>query len=368
MSSIFIFSLLAFIASAISGFILIPLIMNFCKRKKLYDIPNERKVHHNAVPRLGGISFMPSMMLAFILAILVMGRMTGKDLHVSLWWICFLVSLVMIYAVGLVDDLVGLTARSKFAVQIVAASLLPFSGLYINHLYNFLGIGDIPFWVGALLTIFMIVYIDNAINLIDGIDGLAAGLSFLALGGFLACFVHFRLITFCVLISGLMGVLVPYLYFNICGNPEKNKKIFMGDSGSLTLGFILSTLFVKLAMSTPRAATIRREGLTLAITMLVVPMFDVARVVIVRLMHHRPLFEADKNHIHHKLLRMGLSQHQTLFTILLMAIFFGLLNITLVFSLGQTLTTVLVLDIILYIAFNYIIDFFIRRKGLKPFE
>ena len=369
MGNIFLFSLLAFVASAISGFVLIPMIMNFCKRKKLYDIPNERKVHHNAIPRLGGISFMPSMMLAFILALLVMGRMTGREtIHVSLWWICFLVSLMMIYAVGIIDDLVGLTAGTKFFVQIVAAALLPISGLYINHLYNFLGFADLPFWAGAALTIFMIVYIDNAINLIDGIDGLAAGLSFLALGGFLACFVHYNLITFCVLISGLMGVLVPYLYFNICGNPEKNTKIFMGDSGSLTLGFILSTLFVKLAMSPPHSSYIRREGLTLAITMLVVPMFDVARVVIVRYLHHRPLFAADKNHIHHKLLRMGLSQHQTLFAILLTAIFFGILNIILVFVFDQSLTTVLILDTVLYIAFNYIIDFFIRRKGRKAFE
>ena len=363
------YSLLAFVISIAAGFIMIPIILNFCKRKNLYDIPNERKLHKNAIPRLGGISFMPSMVLAFLLALLMMAKNTGHEtIHVSLYSCCFFIGLVMVYIVGIVDDLIGLTAKSKFAVQIAAATLLPLTGLYINHLYNFLGIGDIPFWAGAALTVFMIVFIDNAINLIDGIDGLAAGLSFLALGGFLTCFMHFHLVTYCVLIAGLMGVLVPYLYFNICGKAEKNRKIFMGDSGSLTLGFILGFLFVKLAMVNLHSGDARREGLTLSITMLVVPMFDVVRVVITRFRHKRPLFLADKNHIHHKIMRAGLNQHQTLFTILLTAIVFGALNILLIFTFGQTLTFVLTLDVVLYTVFHLVLDQIIKKKGRQPFE
>ena len=368
MNNLFIFALLAFFISIAAGFVMIPIIIGFCRRKKLYDIPNERKVHKNAIPRLGGISFMPCMAVAFILAVLVMNHTVGRAPHISLYSCCFIIGMLMIYAMGIIDDLVGLTARSKFAVQIVAAALLPLSGLYINHLYNFLGIGSIPFWVGALLTIFMIVFIDNAINLIDGIDGLAAGLSFLALGGFLACFLHYHLLIYCVLIAGLMGVLVPYLYFNLFGDPKKNTKIFMGDSGSLTLGYILSFLFVKLAMSNPHAIDIRREGLTLSITMLVVPMFDVVRVVLTRFRHKRPLFEADKNHLHHKIMRLGFDQHHTLFIILITAIFFGFLNIMLIFFFHQTLTFVLTLDVVLFIVFNIVLDYMIRRRGNKPFE
>ena len=368
MTRITLYSFIAFAISIVSGFILIPLIIRFCQRKKLYDIPNERKVHKNNIPRLGGLSFMPSMVLAFLLALLVMGHNEDRNtIHVSLWACCFMLGLIMIYTMGIIDDLLGLDAKTKFFVQIIAATLLPLSGLYINHLYGFFGIAEIPFWVGACLTVFMIVFIVNSINLIDGIDGLAAGLSFLALGGFLTCFIRFGLITYCILIAGMMGVLVPYLYFNICGDPEKNQKIFMGDSGSLTLGFILSMLFVKFAMDNPAIMEFRRGGLMLSITMLLVPMFDVVRVVLTRMFHKRALFQADKNHLHHKWLRAGLGQHQALFAILLTAIFFGVINILMVQFLDISLTYSLTIDIILYIVYNILLDSYICHKGEKPF-
>ena len=250
----------AFLASAACGFVMIPQIMNYCKQKNLYDIPNSRKVHQNAVPRLGGISFLPSMLLAFFLVTLVMSPYTTSSegtVTISLWSAYFLISLLLIYSVGIVDDLIGLNAKIKFIVQIVAAAIIPMSGLYINTLYGLWGIYEIPFELGAPLTVFIMVFIMNAINLIDGIDGLAASLSFLALGGFLMSFLREGMFVYCILIAGLMGVLLPYSYFNIFGKVERNRKIFMGDSGSLTLGFILSFLFVKFAMTRSRSRSPR---------------------------------------------------------------------------------------------------------------
>ena len=363
------FIVVAFFVSALCGFFMIPQIMNFCKQKNLYDIPNARKVHKNAIPRLGGISFMPSMLLAFLIALVVMDNLTGKEhVAISLWTCTFFISLILIYGVGLIDDIIGLGAKSKFAVQILAATLLPLSGLYINDLYGFLGIHEIPFWAGTLLTVFLIVFIDKAINLIDGIDGLAGGLAFLALGGFLVCFLREGLFTYSILISGLMGVLIPYLYFNICGDPAKNRKIFMGDSGSLTLGFILGFLFVKFAMNNPNVMSYHKDGLILSITMLIVPMFDVVRVVLQRIRNRRPLFKADKNHIHHKLMRMGLSQHKALAAILSTALGFAGLNILMTFGLGIDLTNTLIVDIILFTILNELVNAGIRRKGQKTFE
>ena len=361
-------SLVALVASAVIGFFMIPQIMNFCQRKKLYDIPNERKVHKNAVPRLGGISFMPSMLLAFFLALIVLDKVTGEEpITISLWTCSFFVSLMLIYSVGVVDDIIGLGARIKFAVQIAAATLMPLSGLYINNFYGFLGVHEVPFWLGAPLTIFMIVFIDNAINLIDGIDGLAGGLAFMALAGFLACFLREGLVTYCVLIAGLMGVLLPYLYFNLLGDPKKNRKIFMGDSGSLTLGFILGFLFVKFAMHNPNVMTYHKDGLILSITMLIVPMFDVVRVVVMRLRKGRPLFDADKNHIHHKMMRAGLSQHKALVAILAIAVGFAAVNILMVFAIKIDFTYVLVVDIILFFIINYLVNQAILRHGEQPF-
>src|SRR5574344_1866120 len=179
----------AFVLSAACGFFFIPIILNYCKKKKLYDTPNARKMHKTLVPRLGGISFLPSMLTACMLALVLLGtQKETQKIEISLWSLYFFISLLLIYFVGIIDDLIGLDANIKFVVQIIAASILPLAGLYINNLYGLFGIHEIPFWIGGPLTVFVIIFIDNAMNLIDGIDGLCADLSLMALGGFLLFF------------------------------------------------------------------------------------------------------------------------------------------------------------------------------------
>lgn len=359
------FAVAAFVVSVICGFVVIPQILNFCMKRKLYDIPTERKVHHNAVPRLGGMAFLPSMLLAFIVSVFVLGSITGHESNITigLWSCMFLVSLFIIYAVGIVDDVIGLGPKTKFVAQIVAASLLPISNLYINDLYGFLGITSIPFWVGAPLTVFVIVFIDNAMNLIDGIDGLSAGLSLMALTGFLVCFAREGVWSYCVLIAGLMGVLVSFLYFNIWGKAERNRKIFMGDSGSLTLGFILGFLVVKFAMNNIYVMPYRSDCLLMSYTLLIVPCFDVVRVIITRLRDGQPLFKADKRHIHHKLLRCGLTQHQALFCILAIALFYDVVNLLLYPAV--TITVIVAVDVVAYVVFHLFLDRVIRAREAR---
>ena len=239
-----------FLMSAVCGLISIPIILNFCKAKKLYDLPNARKIHHNAIPRLGGIAFIPSMFLSFAIVIAIISS-TEKLIVINLWTIYFLISMLLIYGMGIIDDVIGLSAMVKFVIQIVAACFIPLSGLYINNLYGFCGIGEIPYLIGFPLTVLTIVFIDNAINLIDGIDGLAASLSIIALSGFLYIFITQEVWAYSFLIAGLIGVLVAFLYFNLFGSIEKNRKIFMGDAGSLTLGFFLGFLCIKYTMQNP---------------------------------------------------------------------------------------------------------------------
>ena len=325
-----IYILSAFLLSIICGVVFTPLILDFCKRKRLYDIPNERKVHKNATPRLGGVSFLPSMLLASLITVIAYNHnIHDQQVKVSTWTLGFFFSLLLIYGVGLIDDLVGLGAKTKFSVQIVAATVLPLCGLYINNLYGFCGIHEIPFGIGSVLTVFVIVFVSNAINLIDGIDGLSAGISLIALMGFLVCFVREGIIEYCILISGLAGILIPFLYYNILGKAEENRKIFMGDSGSLTLGFILGFLFVKFTMDNPNVKHFRLESMMLAYSLLIVPSFDVVRVSLVRLFHKTHIFQADKNHIHHKLMRTGMNQHQALISILAIALVFIFINLAL---------------------------------------
>ncbi len=357
------FTIATFIISAICGFISIPLILNFCKKKSLYDIPNERKVHKNAIPRLGGISFMPSMIFAFIITLTLLNMTNrGRQIQINVSSLYFMVSILLIYIVGIIDDIIGLHAVPKFIVQIIAACMLPLAYLYINNLYGLFGIWSIPFYIGFPLTVFVIVFINNAINLIDGIDGLAAGISIIALLGFIFVFAQQGVWAYVILIAGLIGVLIPYMYFNMLGNPGNNRKIFMGDSGSLTLGFILGFLFVKYSMDNPNVMPYRRDGLLLAYTLLIVPCFDVVRVILIRLYNRKPLFDADKNHIHHRLMRAGLSQHQTLITILALAIFFIIMNMILYKFLYTTY--IVIIDATAYLLFHTIVTVSIKKKKI----
>lgn len=358
----------AFFVSSVCGFISIPIILNFCKKNNLYDIPNKRKIHKNAIPRLGGICFSPSMVLAVIIAIFVINNSSTNAhiINLSLWSIFFFIGLLIIYVTGIVDDILGLGAKTKFTTQIIASTIMPASGLYINNLYGLFGIYSIPFWVGAPLTVVMLVVIINSINLIDGIDGLAGGLTLLALSGFLICFYREEMIAYCSLISGLMGVLVAYLYFNMWGKVDKNRKIFMGDSGSLTLGYILGFLLVKFTMHNPNIMAYHGDGFLISYTFLIVPCFDVVRVVLVRLFHHTHLFRADKNHIHHKLIRAGMSQHNALIMILSLAVFFIIVNELLYKHIN--ITFIVLIDALIYIIFNYAVDIQICRKGTRIFS
>ncbi len=346
----------AFVLSTICGFVFTPIILDFCKRKRLYDLPNERKVHKNAIPRLGGISFFPSMFISFFLVLLFTPTHEQYTIPLNVWTAVFSVGLLLIYGVGIVDDLVGLNAVTKFSFQILTAVMLAFSGLYINNLYGLFGIYEISASAGIPLTIFLIVFIDNAINLIDGIDGLAASLSLLALTGFLVYFLYYGVYTntYCILIAGMMGALVAFLYFNLFGKPEQNKKIFMGDSGSLSLGFLLGFLSIKCAMYLPNTWPWRPEAIMVPLTLLFVPAADVVRVTLHRMRHCKPLFNADKNHIHHKLMRTGLSQRQTLLVILALSIFFIMMNCLMYRFIGPTL--IIMTDIVLYCVVNACIN------------
>jgi UDP-N-acetylmuramyl pentapeptide phosphotransferase/UDP-N-acetylglucosamine-1-phosphate transferase len=346
----------AFLVSLICGLVFTPLILDFCKRKKLYDIPNERKVHKNAIPRLGGISFFPSMLTAFFVVLLFTPIVEEQTLPVNIWSAVFLMGLVIIYAIGIIDDLVGLKATTKFAVQIATACLLPFAGLYVNNLYGLFGIHEIPYWLGIPLTVFIIVFIDNAINLIDGIDGLASGLSVIALAGFLAYFIFYSvyIYTYTIIIAGMMGALVAFAYFNLFGKAERNNKIFMGDSGSLSLGFTLGFLAVKCAMDNTNIWPYRPEAIIVPLSLLFVPVADVVRVILFRIHHHKPRFDADKNHIHHKLMRTGLNQHQALACILTLAVWYIVMNSLLYMMLPVTI--IVIIDIALFCFVNICIN------------
>ena len=335
---IYLLILLAFMISVLMSMIIIPRILVIALKKRLFDIPDSRKIHKGAIPRLGGLSFAPSILfsLSFVSALYCAGYMYGlqipqQSLTQTLSEFYLLVcGVILLYLAGLKDDLVGMRYNNKFIVQIIAALLLPLSGLWINNLYGLFGIHQLTSWIGIPFTILLIVLITNAINLIDGIDGLASGLSgstLLLLG---SLFIMKGMWIYALLSFTTLGVLVPFFYYNVFGQADHGRKIFMGDTGSLTLGYIIVFLAIRYASYSPDIAHYSTGTIVIAFSPLIVPTFDVVRVIIVRVHNHRPLFKPDRNHIHHKFLDMGMSAHKAMISIVVIACLFSTLNILLV--------------------------------------
>lgn len=350
---------LSLLISIILSALIIPRILVVAFRKKLFDIPNERKIHSGIVPRLGGISFVPTILFALSfttgLRYLIGCEIPAERLHFIIPEFYFMAcGLTLLYLSGIKDDLVGLRYRSKFVVQIIAASLIPLSGLWINNLYGLFGIDELTPWLGIPFTILLTVFIVNAINLIDGIDGLASGLSSISLLALGSLFLYHDQWIYTMLAFSTLGVLLPFLYYNVFGKVDRCKKIFMGDTGSLTLGYILAFLAISYTNNNPERAPYSEGAIVVAFSTLIIPMFDVIRVILVRVRNHKGLFEADRNHIHHKFLDMGCSPRKAMICILAMATTFSCLNIILVSYINNNI--LLLADIIIWIGLNLWFD------------
>ena len=271
--------------------------------------------------------------------------------------------MTLLYLTGIADDLVGVRYRQKFAIQIFCACLFPIAGLWINDLYGLFGICIIPKWIGIPFTVLTVVFITNAINLIDGIDGLASGLSSVALLVLGALFVEKGLWLYGMLAFSTVGVLVPFFYYNVFGSAERARKIFMGDTGSLTLGYILSFLTIKYSQSNPAITSYTEGAFVIAFSTLIIPSFDVIRVVLVRLRNGKNPFEPDKNHVHHKLLAIGLTPRKAMISLLFISCAFSAVNILFMPYINNTI--MLLADIVIWIGLNQWWDRLRKRKQEK---
>lgn len=341
------YPLAAFLVSALAAFWGMPWLLRFCQRRGLYDLPNERKIHHNKIPRLGGALFMPCAVMGMVIAFSLMQLIDGQFPNITLSTFIIFSGIFLIYLVGLLDDVLGLPARIKFIIQFIASLFLPLCNLYINNLYGFLGIYEIPMWIGYPLTILVCLLVVNSINLIDGIDGLASGLSMMALLAFSIVFFRMQVITYAVFSLALIGAVLVFFYYNMFGKPEKMTKTFMGDTGSLILGYALSYLSIKLAMNNDDILPYWPAALLTSYSLLLVPTFDLIRVAIGRLRKRTSIFHADKTHIHHKFLAAGWSMHATLMAILVLQLFFCGMNFGLYLA-GVEYTWIVAADVVLF--------------------
>lgn len=288
------------LSSALAFFITyfaIPPIIKVAKDKKLFDEPDERKVHKSVIPTLGGLG---------IFAGFVIATLMGVPSFIPNQLQYFLAAAMVIFFLGIKDDILILSATKKFIGQLIAAGIIiKFGGIQINNLHGFLGINEIPHIASYILTAFTIIVITNSFNLIDGVDGLAGSLGLLTSIVFGIYFYATGEIMYSIMALSLAGSLFAFLIYNF--SPAK---IFMGDTGSLLIGLLNSIFAIKFmaVAANPESPIQLPSAPAIAFAILIVPLFDTLRVFSLRIINRRSPFSPDRNHIHHFLLDFGLSQ------------------------------------------------------------
>lgn len=365
MNSIILYPLISFVVSLTVTFITMPLLLRFCKERGLYDMPNDRKVHKNKIPRMGGLLFAPSMIIGMVAVVFIMIIRGENTIHFGLSTALLFSALFLIFTIGLIDDILGLDAKIKFSIQFIAALFMPLCNLYINDLYGFCGIYEIPAYVGYPLTVFISLLIINAINLIDGIDGLASGLGIICIAIFTGNFISMNSLIYPIFTMGMLGSLIAFFYFNMFGKVEKGTKTFMGDTGSLILGYVIAFLCIKFAMFNPNVFTdsFCPCPILVSYTLVIIPVFDLCRVAVERLLKHKGIFSPDKTHMHHLFLASGFTMHRTLICMLGLQIFFNIINGILYFVCDISSTIVVLFDVVCYI----IVVLILKKKAKQGF-
>ena len=296
-------SVFAFLWALIMCSFAVPPIIFLSFRKKLLDIPtDDRRVHQDSTPRLGGLAIFAS----FVSAVTIFGDFSHKEYAIQQ----IFAGVILLFFAGVKDDIVPITPFKKFFVQLLATGIVVFiGGLRVTSLQGFMGVFELEnIGMSYAFTFIMIIAITNAINLIDGLNGLAGSLVLLMSLVFGILF-YIQDSPLCILAFSTAGAMIGFLKFNMLDG-----KIFMGDSGSLVIGFLMAVFSVTY-LETDLSETSITPHLSIAI--LIIPLFDTLRVFITRIIQGRSPFSPDKNHIHHKLMDLGFSQFTTVLVLLL---------------------------------------------------
>lgn len=341
-------NLAACVTAFLVAFLILPLIIKYAVQKNLMDAPGGRKIHKKITPSLGGVAIFAGFMVA------------------SFIWIDFsewrnvryvVASLFIVFLIGVRDDLVPFRALHKLYGQIIAVVILLFSTIHIQSLYGFMGIEKIPLVAGYLITGFTIIVITNAFNLIDGLDGLAGSVGLVSLLAFGLWFYWVEDYVFSLFSFAMAGGILSFLIFN-----WEPSEIFMGDTGAMIIGMLLAVLAIRfmnlndgLLFSHPAkfSASIATAG-----CIIIVPLCDTLRIIILRLSKGQSPFTPDKSHIHHAIMRLGMTHAQTAIVLVIVNIIFILLAI-----IFRTYTdNYMILGVI---GFSVLLSFILDRMILK---
>ncbi|MCU0379157.1 MAG: undecaprenyl/decaprenyl-phosphate alpha-N-acetylglucosaminyl 1-phosphate transferase [Bacteroidales bacterium] len=311
----------AFVSAMVITWYYIPKVIRVVRQRHLEDKPGDHKIHNGEIPTLGGIGIFAGFIFGYLIG--VDGNITGLSY--------FTAATVMLFFVGVKDDLIYLHPKKKLIGELGSALVIVlFTDLRITNLHGFLGFTDISALGSYFVTISVMLLIINAVNLIDGIDGLAASVGIIASLAFGAFFYLSGDNGYAAMAAALLGALIAFIRFNITDGPNK---IFMGDTGSLVIGFTLAVFAIRFNYIEAEHASFisLRSTPALSVAILIVPLFDTFRIILVRLSNHQRPYVADKRHIHHLMLRAGFSHREATLYISL----FNISLITIVFLLDR---------------------------------
>ena len=350
--------ILVFIVAFLVTYLSIPPIVKIAQYKKFYDNPTHRKSHIRQIPTLGGIAIFAGFTIAA-------GSLIDYNFVPSLQYI--LVACIILFFIGVKDDIQVISPNKKLIGQIFAALILIIQGgIIFSNLHGFLGIYKITEIPGLFLTLFVIIVIINSFNLIDGIDGLAASIGMLSTAFFGCWFFISGNIEYCLISAAMFSSLLAFFRFNVMGTKYK---IFMGDTGSLVVGLLIAVQLIwfnEKNIGDVSAFYAKIESApAVSFSVLIFPLYDTIRVFIIRMSRGRSPFVADKNHLHHCILKLGFSHIQSTMLILFVNICFIAIALLL-----QDLGVFLLLIIILFIAtiISFYLEHIVRKKGMteKP--
>jgi UDP-GlcNAc:undecaprenyl-phosphate GlcNAc-1-phosphate transferase len=327
-----------------------PSILHVARQRHLYDdLGHFRKTHDHGIPRLGGIAIFVS----FTITSLLFG-FADKSLPINY----LLTACIILFAMGLKDDLSGVNSTTKFTLQFIVAAIMAILGnIRLTSLYGIFGAYNLPYPASIILSVLIIMLIVNAFNLIDGIDGLASTTGIIANGTFAALFIYIHQYELAAVSLAIVGASFGFLKYNL--SPAK---IFMGDTGSLLIGLITAVMalkFIELNKFNGGKLPEIISAPALAFAVLIGPIFDTLRVFIIRIVKGGSPFIADRNHMHHRILRLGFSHIQTT-VILSMLNIFSIFTVLLFSNLGNSFLIILIISISLL--FNWMVTFLLRSK------
>jgi len=322
---------------------LIPVIIKLCQRYQLYDSVNARKIHTGNIPRLGGVG----VILAFVTGG-VFYSLVFKGISLSRILPLYSAGL-LIFMFGLIDDLRDMPARYKFLVQLAASCIVVFSGFRFNQIFRFI----LPLWISIPLSICWMIGIINAYNLIDGLDGLCGGLSFLTITT-LGVIFYMLADSSAALCFFMSAAILGFLVYN-----WPPAKIFMGDSGSQFMGFMIAS--VPLFYSTEN---FEYNKFLIMLVLVSIPMMDTIAAIWRRVRDHRPIMSPDRAHLHHKLLNLGYSRKAAMVMLLLIQ-FMLCVGVCLAMYLSRSKGAILLMVVYAFMVFFFAIIHFTNRAVRK---